>query len=529
MEKRERFTVVVADDETELREAVCTMIPWEKIGFQLVGSAGNGLDALQLVEQMQPDLLLTDIRMPFITGVDLARQVRELQPLTQIAFLSGYDDFEYAQEAIKHDVISYLLKPIGMQELTAALTEIHRKIQQKFETIRPRERHPAGWRTLLLPLLLDGFSEEQERDDPALLSALSRAGVLQAGQEHYQLVALAMQMQRDGANCTDRDMAYTVDMILEKYCRSRSVFSGGRILTLLVSEDGLPNLDLALEELTQSLWRVLGMRCTLGVSRPFSQFVRSHSACREAVDAQRFAGENGIYHISQMFFETEEPQTDLAGLTGTLDNLIRSGTREELERHLTRLFSPAEANSERDVVILQALATILRVLYATVPAGEVVALRRRCRIPEPVFSALPMRELQRRVVALCLAARERLSEQRREGVSLLCAQALEIIERGYMDEGLSLGSVSEQLHVSPNYLSANMKKYAGDTFINLLIKKRMEVAQELLTTGKLKIYEVARRCGYSDQHYFSFCFKKYYGVSPAQLRRAESERGGEGK
>jgi len=113
-------------------------------------------------------------------------------------------------------------------------------------------------------------------------------------------------------------------------------------------------------------------------------------------------------------------------------------------------------------------------------------------------------------------------------VSLLCAQAMETIEKQYMEEDLSLSGVSEQLHVSPNYLSANMKKYAGDTFMNLLIKKRMEVAHALLTTSSLKIYEVARQCGYSDQHYFSFCFKKYYGVSPAQLRRAESERGGDG-
>ena len=108
----ETYTVVVADDEQELREAVCSMIRWEEIGFRLVGSAGNGLDALQLVEQLQPDLLLTDIQMPFITGTELAKSVRELQPLISIAFLSGYDDFEYAQRAIENRVISYLLKPI---------------------------------------------------------------------------------------------------------------------------------------------------------------------------------------------------------------------------------------------------------------------------------------------------------------------------------------------------------------------------------------------------------------------------------
>lgn len=100
MESRTAYTVVVADDEDELREAVCTMIPWQELGFRLVGSASNGLDALQLVEQHGPDLLLTDIRMPFISGIELARQVREVRPATHIAFLSGYDDFEYAQQAI---------------------------------------------------------------------------------------------------------------------------------------------------------------------------------------------------------------------------------------------------------------------------------------------------------------------------------------------------------------------------------------------------------------------------------------------
>ena len=133
MEQKELLTVIVADDETELREAVCSVIPWKEIGFRLVGSAGNGLDALQLVEQLQPDLLLTDIRMPYISGVSLAQQVRELRPLTQIAFLSGYDDFAYAQKAIEYNVISYLLKPISMRELTEALAEIRGKIRRKFE------------------------------------------------------------------------------------------------------------------------------------------------------------------------------------------------------------------------------------------------------------------------------------------------------------------------------------------------------------------------------------------------------------
>lgn len=121
------YTVVVADDEMELREAIVRRIPWEEIGFSVVGEAENGIEALELVSKLEPDLLLTDIRMPFVSGIDLARQVREVRPATQIAFLSGYDDFTYAQQAIQYNIISYLLKPISMSELTEELIKMKEK------------------------------------------------------------------------------------------------------------------------------------------------------------------------------------------------------------------------------------------------------------------------------------------------------------------------------------------------------------------------------------------------------------------
>ena len=134
------YTVVVADDEDELREAVCRMIPWQELGFRLVGSASNGLDALQLVEKKEPDLLLTDIRMPFISGIELARQVREVRPAMNIAFLSGYDDFEYAKQAIQYNIISYMLKPLTMEGLAKELQVIHQKIDAQFALFRQRKR-----------------------------------------------------------------------------------------------------------------------------------------------------------------------------------------------------------------------------------------------------------------------------------------------------------------------------------------------------------------------------------------------------
>ena len=142
MGKQNLLSVVVADDEQELLGAVCQLIDWEGIGFRLVGRASNGLDALQLVEELQPDFLLTDIHMPFISGTALAAQVKAVQPLIQVAFLSGYDEFEYAQQGIACEVIAYLLKPISMAQLTQELIEIHRRIEKKLSGFF---RCPAGF------------------------------------------------------------------------------------------------------------------------------------------------------------------------------------------------------------------------------------------------------------------------------------------------------------------------------------------------------------------------------------------------
>ena len=114
------YTVIVADDEQEIRRSLIRKVDWGSVGFQVIGEAENGEEALELTEKLEPDPLLTDIRMPFISGIELARQVREIRPATQIAFLSGFDDFSYAQQAIQYNIISYLsLKSASVKNITS--------------------------------------------------------------------------------------------------------------------------------------------------------------------------------------------------------------------------------------------------------------------------------------------------------------------------------------------------------------------------------------------------------------------------
>ena len=398
---------MVADDEQELLGAVCQLIDWEGIGFRLVGRASNGLDALQLVEELQPDFLLTDIHMPFISGTALAAQVKAVQPLIQVAFLSGYDEFEYAQQGIASEVIAYLLKPISMAQLTQELIEIHRKIEKKQADFSAARQDVSNHQAVAAAMLLDCYFYAGRVEN---LKALSRMGLAPESIRSVTVAALS---------CADADAQAcqtalgAAEKFLSRQYPCRGFCSAGRIVLLLTSENGFLQLHAAIDELRRALKRLLDLDVSAGISKEHAPDADFHEAYKEAMEALKTA-------------ETE------------------SG------------FCAADGQS---------------------------------------------------------------------GIDQLCGRVLQIIDKEYMDETLTLQSVSDRLHVSASYLGPNIKKNAGDTFINLLIRKRMAVALNLLQSSDSRIAEIARRCGYSDQSYFGYCFKKFYGVSPAKMRQEREQKG----
>lgn len=423
------YTVVVADDEDELRQALCAMLPWEELGFRLVGDAANGLEALELVERLEPDLLITDIQMPFISGIELARQVREIRPAIHIVFLSGYDDFEYAQQAIEYNIIRYLLKPVTREKMVKELTGIHRKMDEQFEAFgRPlRAGAPEAGLEALLPSLILDDDPEGTCSEEDLRREASAAGLFgKAGEQPWFVVAVLRLTGADGEPVANREAVDSMDMIAGKYFARAGFCSRGRIVMLLMGGAGDFDeyLHILGDEWFQMCERAVGVRCGVGLSRRTNQLGRLHQSYREAREA----------------------------------------------------------------------------LKAVRPEQGGVSF----------FSDLAL-------------GGEGGGPQRRGG-EWLCRQAVSAIEQHYQEVDLSLVSLSGMLNVSPNHLSACIKKYAGEGFLNLLIRRRMEAARDLLETTSLRVSEVAERCGYTDQHYFSYCFKKHWGISPNALRQKASAR-----
>lgn len=527
------YTVIVADDEDELREAVCSMIPWEELGFSLVGSAANGLDALELVEKLEPDLLLTDIRMPFISGIELARQVREICPSMHIAFLSGYDDFEYAKQAIQYNIISYMLKPLTMDGLAKELRQIREKIDAQFQAFREQTQMQVDRSNLILPLLLDDYCSVPGEE--YLRTQAGESGLLDP-REHAEFVVMTAAFTcENGRSCTTPATVHVVDLIVEKYLRHLSFYSGGRVVTVLIANpaDFEEYLHILTNELLQVAQRVLHQRCSIGVSRRAGALSGLHGAYREAMEALHYASSD---RSDLVFISDLQPQAavfteEMNSLLEQMESAVKSGSSSALECALNQMLEQMRARRYGrdwlDMLSMQLISDVYKLLYTAVGSEAIEHLRTGGFSPDMSLRYSTPEELRQNLLSFCTGAMELLCSQQKKGGSLLCQQALEEIDRHYKEENLSLMSLSTLLDVSPNHLSACIKKYAGESFINILIQKRMRMAKDLLLTTPMKVLEIAQQCGYSDQHYFSYCFKKYCGISPNTLRRQSGQQEGE--
>lgn len=525
------YTVVVADDEEEIRRGIVRKVDWESIGFRVVGQADNGVDALELVEKLEPDLLLTDIKMPFLSGIELARQVREVRPTVQIAFLSGHDDFTYAQQAIQYNIISYMLKPISSSELTKELVKIRQIIDKKFEEFSSSAliQETTEKTEFMLPLLLDGFREGMaDSGNEELIEGAISCGLLRSktsGALSYVVIATSIKDEQ-GGNCTTRASVNAIDMILKKYVRYASCYLQGRIISVLAATPAgfAKYLHILVEEIVQSVNRIMKLTCSVGISREVETLNECRECYLEAMNAVSYSNrdKNNVHFIADEERVEKLDQETIQKTVNDVENLLRGGSMGELEKYLDEfsrnissgILSPIMAN----FLIAQIVAVIFRVVYTV--AGDDAVERLHQYFPFTNITVLEqLTETFSKYSELCINAKELISEQRKKSSEILCDKAIEMIQTDYANQELSLVSVSEAIAVSPNYLSALIKKSTGNTFVEILTQRRIEKAKELLLSTSMKIWEITEQCGYKDQHYFSYCFKKMTGVSPNQCRR----------
>lgn len=413
------YKLVFADDEKLVLDKICRMVDWESNGFTLVGRCANGYEVMEVVERELPDLVILDVNMPFITGLEAARQIRHSYPRIRVAFLTAYAEFEYAKQAVELNAMKYIVKPVSACELEAVLREARASLDAEHAQIRQMtdlvQFHQENRKMLVRDLL-----DDDVRGD-AVYERVRANGLNWSESTYFLAAVFSVDSMGRGASWAEGDekaMLYALANVIEELAQETKVgLSGIRrgVVVLIAYSDTEANFERRVQEFAESVLQVaaaqLQFSVTCGQGSVHRGCAQIGAGCAEAVRALELRAKEGG---GQLF------------------------TAQDLN----------ECNGSHTAVW----------------------------------------------------------------------NAVNYIESTYADPNLSADAVCEHLHLSPSYLRALFKRETGSTIIGYITKARMERAKTLLQDAALRNGQVAERVGYVDPHYFSYCFKRYFGATPNEMR-----------
>lgn len=531
-----RYTVLVVDDEEEIREGIIRKIEWERYGFQIVGSAGNGSDALEIAENLQPDVVMTDVMMPFMDGLELGERIIRINPEVKLLVFSGADEFEYAQKALRIQAVEYILKPIDARELGETLTKIKETLDKEYEAKRNletlREHYmesiPVIREQTMVALIEGRIAREQ---------LVKKSGIAQLDLEAWGYTVGLLELEPNQRKET-KDMfpnhdemlipvtlKQIADEILPAYAKVTTFYYDdmvGAVVNLYQEEDILRVIE-GMDHVCKTMQKVYNVTVTGGIGTACKSAAELRYARKEAQTALSyrvaFGSGQAIY-----LGDVEPKRTSVLQFQGSdeteLMDAIKVGNEDEIEKKVKGIFEKIRgqmlSNSQLEVYFIEVKIAFMRLLqYYEIETGRFDEID-SVHVTDEIHS---INEAEKWLSQKSLEVSRVIEETRKNSRSMITMRAKEYMLENYSDEELTVEKVSNILHVSPNYFSTLFKKEMQVSFISYLTEIRMKKAVEFLDMTDDKSYIIAEKVGYSDPNYFSHVFKKYFGVSPQKYRK----------
>lgn len=507
--------VIVMDDEEKVCSLVCALILWDELGLELVGTAGDGLEGLELIKKTNPDILITDIRMPSLDGLELIKEAKKINPSLQVIIISGYRQFDYAKKAIKFGVSDYLLKPIKQKELLNALkkmVQIYNDKQNYSNYLTNRD----GLKSYYLVNYIETGKNINKAEEFFKLSDYISVSLISVDGEFYNYdnkakEAIRSKLKATFANYvepfTDWDIVYAEKYYCFVLLVSFEIIQKDELVISL--KKGFKEADLNFS----SLFSNLKLTFTLGSSitdlrsiitnlqkvlkLSYTRINKNSNSFIEKTENELVLNEekaaNYILRINSLFAQESLDKKAFGNLIDSLYDLEENEfflTVENVLLKLAEVFKNQLEASDFDKIVfdkiyfLNSVESIINYVNNQLIFIYNILLEKRNN-----ESAKPIREAQ------------------------------SIIQENYFDNQLSLDSVSALVHLSSTYFSALFKKEMGKGFAEYLREVRIEKSTELLTTTSLPIKDISKKVGYQDPRYFTKCFKSQFGIKPQDYRK----------
>ena len=529
--------VFLVEDEYVVRESIKNNIEWNDYGFEFCGEAGDGEVALSLIRKELPDIVITDIKMPFMDGLTLSKMIKEEQPSIEIILLTGYEEFSYAQEALHIGVARYLSKPISGEALTSELTELGTKIQQKREERAIREKYKKEMEERTV-------QEKQEFFDSIVTGGKNAAALLEEARNlsldlsavYYNILLLKVWSDRHDMEEYSQTVVSMENRISEM-AEEKKVLLFDRHLegkALIFKADSEEEMKSLMEEFIQKLQAMFAENRHIhyfgGVGKTvmhISEIPESFASAGKGF-AHRYLGEKDCF-----LYDNDNKQVDSLSLSEInpkqmaherVTEFLRRGDGMEVNFFVEEFVNGLGENALHSSMFRQYITMDTYLAVIDFMENELGVSREVLDTMTLDVTVTSTEEsavaFMKDIISNALALREDMSKNRYHDV---VRDAISYIENHYSEEEFSLNELASYVNFSPNHLSAVFRQQTGQPFIKYLTDYRINKAKELLRCTGKKSSEIAILVGYKDAHYFSYAFKKAQGMTPTQYRGSSKE------
>lgn len=523
------YKLIVVDDEKAIRKGICNYIDWGGLGFEVTASFEDGKETIEYIESHDVDVVLTDIEMAQVSGLELAKYIHDRQLPPKAVIISGYKEFEYARKAVEYGVEHYLLKPIKMEEVAEVFTKIrkdldkkkengHRLIteQRNFEELLPELREQF-WISLLVggPRAKEKLIKrknllklDMDVELPCGILDIKPAGEdeellpYNRSENYHNLINNIFGGISDEIQCYPTFLSADILKIIVTTCRNETADMFGK------------RLKLQIDEKCQSAYSLLKLKFDIKIEKIFKNLVEmSEYNCRLSSRAELEQSPD-----TRLLSEDYEQLIQKYKL---LMGIINDGDFEELDNMIDNIFLEF-----RNLPIDQVKQISIDMF--SMLSGKFVKMgidfwkdMNKTVSYQQIMEAENLRELKIKCQNMLRATIDIVRSKQNAGSRSVVEQSLLYIKK-HIGEDLSLEGIADRFFLNQTYFSRLFKQYTGTTFTDYLIEQRMEKAKELLSLGRFKVYEVSQMIGYRSEKYFFRIFKQYAGCSPAEYFRGRS-------
>ena len=534
--KMDLYKIMLVDDEEEVRTSIIKKIDWKANGFEVVGDAENGRDALEKIEMLEPNVIMTDIRMPYMDGLQLTESLRLRFPSIKVIIFSGFDDFTYAQEAIRLGVTEYILKPVNVDELTEILKKVKEKLDEEIESARDidtlRESYKASLPVLREQFLNKLIIKKGLYDESTINSYLNEYGMNIGNANKWVVCVVNIELENASINGEILKEKELIPIFVKKFIEEKlsphyrnEVFDSVQdaepvILVAIDDENSQTGLTNVMRDVCKSAKRVLGVGITIGIGRSCVALTDISASYKTAIDAvgyKKIIGAEDVVYIHDM----EPVSTGVLRLDEKeeedLISAIKFGGEDKIVEAVGQLAAKID---EVRVHSRQYQAYMLRILTCIMDLMQQyeISLSGLENFLDIISKIKDGDSFKQWMVGICNNISHGMQQKRESTSKQIIKEAKDYILSNYVNPELSLEIICRHLHLSPAYFSSLFKKETGQTYINYLTDIRLNKAVELLSTTDEKTYMIAEKVGYLEQNYFSYVFKKKFGVSPTKYR-----------